>query len=190
MTVKLLLRQVGRINDIVSGHTRCDQTQSKQPPGRSPETGYSQNHAVSEDEGLGDDLRQVCNPVDRFGCDMSRLMDDMLRLMRHKGGIGLAGPQVGILWRIFVAEIHGDALCLANPEIRHWTGQSKMLEGCLSLPDVNVKVLRHKDIDVVGYDPLGNKREYRIGGLWAHVIQHEIDHLNGVLITDHSLPGQ
>ena len=135
-------------------------------------------------------LREVCDPVEQFGNHMSLLMDDMLRFMRIQGGIGLAGPQVGMLQRLFVAEIQRDPLCLVNPEIRDWTGQSKMTEGCLSLPGVNAKVLRHKDIDVFGYDPFGNKREYHIGGLWAHVVQHEIDHLNGILISDYSVLGR
>ncbi len=130
-------------------------------------------------------LRQVCDPVERFGRSMSLLMDEMLRFMRSHAGIGLAGPQVGILQRLFVAEIQGDPLCLVNPQIKDQTGQSKMAEGCLSVPGMNVKVLRHKNIDLQGYDGLGNKREYRIGGLWAHVVQHEIDHLNGVLICDY-----
>jgi peptide deformylase len=73
-----------------------------------------------------------------------------------------------------------------NPEIKNQAGESKMSEGCLSLPGVNVRVSRSKDIHVQGYDACGKKRVYQIGGLWAHVVQHEIDHLNGVLICDYS----
>lgn len=130
-------------------------------------------------------LRQVCDPVDRFGRHLTYLMDEMLCFMRDNGGIGLAGPQVGLSKRLFVAEIQGEALCLVNPEITESAGQSKMTEGCLSLPGVSVKVSRHKDIEVHGYDPMGNKRSYHIGGLWAHVVQHEIDHLNAILIRDY-----
>ena len=129
-------------------------------------------------------LRDVCHPVERFDRWLSDVLDEMLTLMRVHKGIGLAAPQVGITRRLFVAEIQGQPLCLVNPTIVMGSGIDQMVEGCLSLPDVHANVQRNWQIEVQGFDAQGRKRKHRVDGLWARVVQHETDHLDGVLICD------
>ena len=129
-------------------------------------------------------LRDVCHPVERFDRWLSDVLDEMLTLMRTHKGIGLAAPQVGITQRLFVAEIQGQPLCLANPTIVMGSGIDQMVEGCLSLPGVHTNVRRNWQIEVQGFDAQGRKRKHRVDGLWARVVQHETDHLDGVLICD------
>lgn len=133
-------------------------------------------------------LREVCDPVERFDSELSDLLDAMLRLMRANNGIGLAGPQVGITRRLFVCEIQGRSLCLVNPKILEGDGKADLVEGCLSLPDVQVDVTRNREIQLTAYDPSGRQKQLKASALWARVIQHEIDHLDGVLICDHGEP--
>jgi len=130
-------------------------------------------------------LRQVCKPVEKFNAELRDLMREMFVLMRVKEGIGLAAPQVGITKRLFVCEIENESIGLINPDIIHADSQSEMIEGCLSLPDVQVNVTRNDQIIVVGFDIRGRKMQYELTGLWARVVQHEMDHLKGVLICDH-----
>jgi peptide deformylase len=134
-------------------------------------------------------LRALCWPVERFDSGLSDLFADMLQLMRAHDGIGLAAPQVGITQRLFVAEIQGYSVCLANPVITGLGGSERMAEGCLSLPGASVDVQRNRQVEVQGYDVHGRRRNHRVGGLWARVMQHEIDHLDGVLICDHEAQG-
>ena len=130
-------------------------------------------------------LRQVCGPVERFDAALRNLIDEMLVLIRVKEGIGLAAPQVGIIKRLFVCEIENDSLSLINPEIIHGSEQADMIEGCLSLPDMHVRVTRNDRIVVAGFDIRGRKMQYGLTGLWARVVRHEMDHLDGVLICDY-----
>jgi peptide deformylase len=112
----------------------------------------------------------------------------MLLLMRLHHGIGLAAPQVGVQRRLFVCEIQETTLCLVNPEIRSSKGTAAQVEGCLSLPKTEVDVVRNEEVHVRGYDGDGQAVELSPKGLWARVIQHEIDHLNGILIFDRGKP--
>lgn len=130
-------------------------------------------------------LRQVCTPVGRFDGELGDLINEMLILMRTNNGIGLAAPQVGITKRLFVCELEGRAISLINPEIKVVSGQAEMVEGCLSLPEVQVNVTRNEQLHVHGYDSKGQRKQLKMSGLWARVVQHETDHLNGVLICDH-----
>ena len=132
-------------------------------------------------------LRQVCKPVGRFDGELRDLINEMLFVMRTNNGIGLAAPQVGITERLFVCELEGRAISLINPKIKEISGQAEMVEGCLSLPEVHVNVTRIEQLHVHGYDSRGRKKQLEMSGLWARVIQHEIDHLNGVLICDHGV---
>jgi peptide deformylase len=129
-------------------------------------------------------LRDACHPVERFDSRLSGVLDEMLTLMRIHNGIGLAAPQVGITQRLFVAEIHGRSVSLVNPVIIGRSGSDRMTEGCLSLPGVQVEVERNRQVEVQGYDAQGRKQRHCVEGLWARVMQHEIDHLDGVLICD------
>lgn len=135
-------------------------------------------------------LRRVCEPVERFDSELRDLLDEMLRLMRVERGIGLAAPQVGITRRLFVCEIEGQSMALINPTIEEGAGGDDMVEGCLSLPDTQVDVTRKQEIRVAAYDARGRLKHLVATDLWARVMQHEIDHLNGVLICDHGGPMQ
>lgn len=132
-----------------------------------------------------DVLQQICEPVERFDAELRDLIDEMLVLMRASNGIGLAAPQVGITKRLFVCEIENSSISLINPSITNVSGQAEMIEGCLSLPNVQVNIARNDCIRVAGYDPEGRRKQIELTGLWARVVQHEIDHLDGVLICDH-----
>lgn len=130
-------------------------------------------------------LRQSCGPVEQFDSALADVMDEMLSLMRRHRGIGLAGPQVGILRQLFVAQIGDDVIRLVNPRIMSVSGRVTMREDCLSLPGFDALVERSRVIQVIGYDPRGRKQALRVEGMWARVAQHGINHLSGVLICDH-----
>jgi peptide deformylase len=102
-------------------------------------------------------LRQACEPVESFNTELRDLIDEMLMLMRVREGIGLAAPQVGITKRLFVCEIENRAIRLINTSIMAVDGQAEMIEGCLSLPEVHVKVTRSDRLLVSGYDLNGKK---------------------------------
>lgn len=136
-------------------------------------------------------LKKKARPVDRVDGDTARLMDDMLETMYAAPGIGLAAPQVGVLSRILVVDVApkdqpADPIRMANPEIL-WQSDDLQVqeEGCLSLPDQFADVIRPAAVRVRYLDETGTRREIEATGLLATCIQHEIDHLDGVLFTDH-----
>lgn len=132
-------------------------------------------------------LRKKCKPVAEITQKEIELFNEMLHLMHTYSGIGLAAPQVGIPFRIFVTDIgEGKLIKLANPSIVKTKGGDKMAEGCLSLPEINVEIKRPSEIVVVGLNESGKVVEIKAKGLLARVIQHEIDHLNGKLIIDYA----
>lgn len=133
-------------------------------------------------------LRAVCHAVDHFDSTLSDLVQEMFSLMFTHAGIGMAGPQVAVEQRVLVCAIQGRQLCLTNPEIREVAQPAEFVEGCLSLPNVQISVTRPERIQVSGYDKRGHKVRFGATGLWARVIQHELDHLNGVLICDRGKP--
>lgn len=131
-------------------------------------------------------LRSLCEPVEEFDAALANLAEEMLAIMRTNNGIGLAAPQVGISRQLLVAEIAGQALSLANPRILDRSGSIALPEGCLSLPGQTVVVARDRAIRVLAYDLRGREVRIAASRLWARVIEHEIDHLGGVLIIDHA----
>ena len=131
-------------------------------------------------------LRAVCRPVERFDSALRDLADEMLSLMRASSGIGLAAPQVGFTQRLIVCGIQVKSLALTNPEIKYASSPRTYPEGCLSLPNMNIDVPRAERIRVTGRDLHGRRRTFTATGLWARVIQHEMDHLTGILICDRS----
>ena len=130
-------------------------------------------------------LRQMSEPVERFDSELRDLVHEMLVLMRENNGIGLAAPQAGIRKRLFLCELEGQTICAINPKLKQAKGQSEMVEGCLSLPGVQVSVARNKKLLLRCYDLKGRRICLKMSGLWARVAQHEVDHLNGVLICDY-----
>jgi peptide deformylase len=144
-------------------------------------------------------LRQKAPKVTRFTPALEQLAEDMLETMRAYNGVGLAGPQLGIMQRIFVAEIpppkndedeshpqSGVSYVLVNPEI---SKVSKNLvegqEGCLSIPTWYGLVERPEWVEVKAQDTQGRKLKLKVNGLLARIFMHEIDHLEGVLFLDH-----
>lgn len=133
-------------------------------------------------------LRTVCEPVDTFDSTLHDVADEMLALMQYHEGIGLAAPQVGLRQRLIVASIADRQLVLANPAVIDASEPRDFVEGCLSLPGIQANVRRPERIRVIGFDMHGQRRSFGATGLWARVIQHELDHLNGVLILDYDHP--
>ncbi|KEO81956.1 peptide deformylase [Tumebacillus flagellatus] len=133
-------------------------------------------------------LRQVAKPVPEVTSNIQKLLNDMADTMYENQGIGLAANQIGILKRCIVADIGegGPGLIkLVNPEIVHSEGEQLGPEGCLSIPGVTGDVLRAMRVTVKALDQDGKEMEFKAEGLLARCILHEIDHLNGVLFTDH-----
>jgi peptide deformylase len=138
-------------------------------------------------------LRKVCAPVDAFGPAFESLAERMCTLMHARRGVGLAGPQVGIAWRIFVWNPTDDPeqdQVFINPELSRLEGQIVAEEGCLSIEGVNVNVPRAMSVDVTAHALDGSQVHLRAEGLVARIWQHEVDHLNGRLILDYMSPAE
>jgi peptide deformylase len=138
-------------------------------------------------------LKQKANPIERVDDAVRRQMDMMLKTMYDAPGIGLAANQVAILNRILVMDIAQREdpstrapICMANPEII-WTSEEPSVweEGCLSIPGEYADVERPLEVRVRYLDYDGKSQEAVFSGLGSHCVQHEIDHLNGVLFIDH-----
>ena len=130
-------------------------------------------------------LRKRCAPLERITEREKTLFEQMLFAMRFFSGIGLAAPQVGIPEKLIVAEVEGEVVKLANPEIVGTKGADNMKEGCLSVPGLGVDVARPYEAIVKGLNADGQAVEIKAQGLLARVLQHEIDHLCGKLIIDY-----
>jgi peptide deformylase len=130
-------------------------------------------------------LRVTCAPVDAFDRSLRELVEGMRELMREHQGIGLAAPQAGVALRLFIGEIDGRRLAVVNPRLRTCGKSTREgVEGCLSLPGVEVAVTRASVAEVKGLTPEGRAVSFVVEGLWARLIQHEVDHLDGRLICD------
>jgi len=130
-------------------------------------------------------LRKVAEPVAAVTPEIKKIIEDMVDSMWHQAGIGLAAPQVGISLRILVMDDgKGGARALINPVIADRGGSIREEEGCLSLPGIFAEVERSKWIRVSALDGEGLPISFEAQGLQAKVIQHEIDHLDGVLFID------
>jgi peptide deformylase len=135
-------------------------------------------------------LTTVCEPVERIDAALLRLLDDMLETMHLAPGIGLAAPQVGHLKRACVIDLgkqdEGTPLFLINPELI-WCSTTTVVEeeGCLSLPEQFGQVERAEQVRVRFLNRSGEAQEVEGQGLLARCLQHEIDHLNGILFVDH-----
>jgi peptide deformylase len=153
-----------------------------------PETRARRDAALRRVRKFGDPvLRAKALPVDRFDAALKTEIDGMGELMHDALGVGLAATQLGVLHRVLVYRVFSDdpLTALVNP-VLEWTSEELEIadEGCLSLPGVHVEVERPLRVRVHALDESGNSREVEAEGLQARVIQHEIDHLDGVLILD------
>ena len=130
-------------------------------------------------------LRKICKPVTEMTPRLSQLSDDMFDTMYEARGVGLAAPQVGILRRICVIDVmDGDPIILINPEIIETAGEQTDEEGCLSIPGKCASVTRADYVKVKSFDMELNPVIIEGEGLRARALQHEIDHLDGVLYGD------
>jgi len=130
-------------------------------------------------------LKTRAAKVKDFDDALLRLTEEMLVTMREREGVGLAANQVGRLRRVLVAGIEEDEYVLVNPVIEARSDETEVLvEGCLSIPAIQVDVERPVAVTVSGQDAAGEEIRFEAEGLLARVFQHEVDHLDGVLILD------
>lgn len=130
-------------------------------------------------------LRSKAKKVDKITEKTNQLIDNMFETMYAEEGVGLAAPQVGILKRIAVVDIgEGNQIVLINPEIIEEEGKMIMEEGCLSIPGRTGEVIRSKEIKLRSLNRDGEEIEFKAEGFEARAIQHEMDHLDGVLFID------
>jgi peptide deformylase len=129
-------------------------------------------------------LRSATTPITDFGPDLARLVDDMFDVMYEAPGVGLAGPQIGISKQIFVADIGDSPFGMINPEIVETSGKWKFEEGCLSVPGRWWEFFRPAFARARGLDLSGRPVEYAGDELMGRLLQHEIDHLNGLIVLD------
>jgi peptide deformylase len=136
-------------------------------------------------------LRERCRPVEEVDGDVRALVADLMETMYEADGIGLAAPQVGVPIRAFVYDVREEGTdpgALINPEIVSFEGKVKEEEGCLSIPGIAELVERADRIIVRGLDADGKPVEIEADGLLSRCIQHENDHLDGVLFIDRLSP--
>jgi peptide deformylase len=131
-------------------------------------------------------LRQKAKRVSRTDSSIQRLIDDMVETMKQANGVGLAAPQVGVTLRLIVLQMPGEEpMAIINPEIVRHSGEQEVTEGCLSVPGYFGEIKRSASVTVKGRDRRGKATRIKAIGLMAEVLEHEIDHLNGVLYIDH-----
>ena len=146
------------------------------------------NVVVEGDEILRKRSREVTEITDRI----KETLQDMVETMESQGGVGIAGPQVGVMRRMFVAkpfpdENPEDIYFMINPEIYYQEGEEEGEEGCLSVPGKQGTVVRPQVIKIRAQDLDGNLKDYEFEGFAARVMCHEYDHLEGILYTDKAL---
>ena len=135
---------------------------------------------------LGDPrLRLKGEPVDSFGKYLHELIDDLTHTMRDAPGVGLAAPQIGEALQVCVIELEGRLYELVNPVITRSSGEDKDIEGCLSIPGFVAYVPRKERVWVEAQDRNGRRIRANGQGLLARAMQHELDHLKGVLYIDY-----
>jgi peptide deformylase len=136
---------------------------------------------------IGDEiLREKAKEVTKFDDRIYKLLNNMMETLTQEDGVGLAAPQIGVSKRVIIAynEEIDEVVELINPEIVSYSGEVVDNEGCLSVPGRVGKVNRAKDIIVRGQNADGKPIELNASDMFARIIQHEIDHLNGILFID------
>jgi peptide deformylase len=131
-------------------------------------------------------LRQKAKKVSVIDNSIQRLIDDMIKTMQQSNGVGLAAPQVGVPLRVIVIQMPGEQpIAIVNPEIVERAGEQEVTEGCLSVPNCIGELKRSAKVTVKGRDRTGKRIKIKAAGLMAEALQHEIDHLDGILYIDH-----
>lgn len=148
--------------------------------------------SVREVRFLGDPvLRETCREVEAVDEEIRSLVDDLVETMYAQDGIGLAAPQIGVPLRVFVYDVRDDDVepgVLVNPRIVDATGMQREVEGCLSIPGLEEVVERMDRVVVEGLDRDGTPVRVEAEGLLSRCLQHENDHLEGVLFIDRVSP--
>ncbi|MGD8673109.1 MAG: peptide deformylase [Thiogranum sp.] len=137
-------------------------------------------------------LRQVSSPVQQFDAAFQRRVDDLEETrLAGPGAVGIAAPQVGWFERVVIVDVSGRRktrshghLILVNPEITEWDGYAVGREGCLSVPDYTGNVIRAEKIHLQALDREGNALSFDMDGFEARAVQHEMDHIDGLLFLD------
>jgi peptide deformylase len=137
-------------------------------------------------------LRQVSSPVEQFDAAFQRRVDDLEETrLAGPGAVGIAAPQVGWFERVVIVDVSGrrktrshGRLILVNPEITEWEGHAVGREGCLSVPDYTGNVIRAEKIHLQALDREGNALSFDMDGFEARAVQHEMDHIDGLLFLD------
>ena len=129
-------------------------------------------------------LRKKCRPVEKFDARLLELLDDMAETMTENDGVGLAGPQVGVLRRVVVIDVGEGLIEMVNPEIIDAAGEQDGVEGCLSCPGEQGLVKRPMNVVARALDRNGQVIQVEGEGLLARAICHELDHLDGILFKD------
>ncbi|TML31147.1 MAG: peptide deformylase [Actinobacteria bacterium] len=162
--------------------------ETRPAPELDPETAARRAAALAHVRTFGDPvLRARAVPVERFDDELRAEIARMAAIMRDGLGVGLAATQLGVMHRVLVYRVGADAplAAVVNPEIEWRSDEQETLEeGCLSLPGVHVDVERPVYVRVRGRDQQGDEVSVEASGLEARVLQHEVDHLDGVLILD------
>jgi peptide deformylase len=141
-------------------------------------------------------LRHPSKPLKKVDSELRKMIAEMLEIMYKHQGVGLAANQVGLPYRLFVANPEGDPKVteaehvFINPVLRRGKGSVEGEEGCLSIPDVRAPVTRHESIEIEAFDLAGNEIHGELNGMFARIAQHEVDHLDGVLFIDRLSPTQ
>jgi peptide deformylase len=129
-------------------------------------------------------LRQRATEIENVDGSLVRLAEDMIQTMYDAPGVGLAAPQVGVQRRLFVYDVGDGPFAVVNPEIVEASGEWLYQEGCLSIPGLSWDLLRPKEVHLRGVDLDGEEIDIDADELLARCFQHEMDHLNGVLIVE------
>jgi len=131
-------------------------------------------------------LRETAAPIEKFDDELAVLVEKMFETMKMGKGVGLAAPQVGLAQRLFVMQIEGDKpRVFINPEIVETSVELESFEeGCLSIPGVYADLNRPAEVRIQAWNERGRRFVIGADGFFARVVQHELDHLNGMLFTD------
>ena len=129
-------------------------------------------------------LRQVAKPVDDVDGALVKLVNDMVETMYEAVGVGLAAPQVGVQRRLFVYDLDDGPEVIINPEIVESSGELYHDEGCLSIPGLRIGIYRPETVLLKGYDLDGNELSIEADEFMGRMFQHEVDHLDGVLMVE------